>query len=103
MVRHGVILVPAPILARIHVQVELVRSGEHPIAQISESSGSRVVPTNRTCPDADEAKNTEPGRLRSDECAELAELRKRDRRLKVELEIVERAAGYFGKQNGRPA
>jgi transposase len=40
--------------------------------------------------------------LSSDERAELAELRKKNRRLEVELEIVKRAAAYFAKENVLP-
>jgi transposase-like protein len=38
----------------------------------------------------------------TDECAELAELRKKTKRLEVELEIVKRAAASFAKENVLP-
>ena len=50
--------------------------------------------------DADEGKNT--ARLGSDERAELAELRKKAKRLEVENEILKRAAAYFARENVLP-
>jgi transposase len=84
--------------------VELARLGEQPVAQIAKE-----LRISESClrnwmaqADADEGKNTESGRLSSDERAELAELRKKNRRLEVELEIVKRAAAYFAKENVLP-
>jgi transposase-like protein len=78
--------------------------GEQPVARIAKE-----LRISESClrnwmaqADADEGKNTESGRLSSDERAELAELRKKNRRLEVELEIVKRAAAYFAKENVLP-
>jgi transposase len=84
--------------------VELARLGEQPIAQIA-----RDLNISKSClrnwmsqADIDEGKNTGDPRLSSDERAELAELRKKNKRLEVELEIVKRAAAYFAKENVLP-
>ena len=52
--------------------------------------------------DADDGKNPAASRLTTDERAELAEVRKKAKRLEVELEIVKRAAAYFAKENVLP-
>jgi transposase len=41
-------------------------------------------------------------RLNTDEKRELAELRKHNRRLEVENEILKRAAAYFARENVLP-
>ena len=91
-----------------HRAVELARLGEQPVAQIAKELGisESCLRNWMAQTDADEGKNTaESGRLSSDEraeLAELAELRKKTRRLEVELEIVKRAAAYFAKENVLP-
>lgn len=85
--------------------VELARLGEQPVAQIAKELGisESCLRNWMAQADADEGKNTaESGRLSSDERLELAELRKKTRRLEVELEIVKRAAAYFAKENVLP-
>jgi transposase len=84
--------------------VELARLGEQPVARIAKELriSESCLRNWMTQADADEGKNTESGRVSSDERAELAELRKKNRRLEVELEIVKRAAAYFAKENVLP-
>jgi transposase-like protein len=50
--------------------------------------------------DADE--NGGPTRLASAEKKELAELRKKNRQLELENEILKRAAAYFARENILP-
>lgn len=50
--------------------------------------------------DADEGKNS--SRLSSDERDELAELRKKAKRLDVEDEILKHGAAYFARENVLP-
>ena len=84
--------------------IELARLGEQPIAQIAKDLGisESCLRNWMAQADVDEGKNTGGARLSSDERAELAELRKKNKRLAVELEIVKRAAAYFAKENVLP-
>ena len=84
--------------------VELARLGEQPIAQIAKdlSISESCLRNWMAQADVDEGKNTAGQRLSSDERAELAELRKKNKRLEVELEIAKRAAAYFAKENFLP-
>jgi transposase len=82
--------------------VELARLGEQPVAQIAKDLGisDSCLRNWMAQADADEGKNT--ARLSSDERAELAELRKKAKRLEVENEILKRAAAYFARENVLP-
>jgi transposase len=84
--------------------VDLARLGEQPVAQIAKDLGisDSCLRNWMAQADADEGKYTESGRLSTDERTELAELRKKNKRLEVELEIVKRAAAYFAKENVLP-
>ena len=84
--------------------VDLARLGEQPVAQIAKDLGisDSCLRNWMAQADADEGKNTESGRLSTDERTELTELRKKNKRLEVELEIVKRAAAYFAKENVLP-
>jgi transposase-like protein len=82
--------------------VDLARLGEQPVATIAKDLG-----ISESClrnwmgqADADEGKNS--SRLSSDERDELAELRKKAKRLEVENEILKRAAAYFARENVLP-
>jgi transposase len=79
--------------------VELGRLGEKPISAIAkELSISESCLRNWMAQvDADDG-----SRLSGDEKRELAELRKQNRRLEVENEILKRAAAYFARENVLP-
>jgi transposase len=82
--------------------VDLARLGEQPIAAIAKDLGisESCLRNWMAQADADDGKST--ARLSSDEKAELAELRKKARRLEVENEILKRAAAYFARENVLP-
>ena len=83
-----------------HRAVELARLGEQPIAAIAKDLYLRVL----------SAELDRPGRRRRGQehrgsalsSAELAELRKKAKRLEVENEILKRAAAYFAQENVLP-
>jgi transposase len=82
--------------------VDLARLGEQPVATIAKDLGisESCLRNWMSQADADEGKNA--SRLSSDERVELAELRKKAKRLEVENEILKRAAAYFARENVLP-
>ena len=83
--------------------VDLARSGSKPIATIAkELSISESCLRNWLAQDDADAGRSHSTRLTSDEKRELAELRKKARRLEVENEILMRAAAYFARENVLP-
>jgi transposase len=86
--------------------VELARHGDKSVVQLAKDLG-----ISRSClqnwvnqADADEKFGSEKdgGRLTSSEKKELAELRRRNRQLETENEILKRAAAYFARENVLP-
>jgi transposase len=82
--------------------VEFARQKTKPVAELAKE-----LRVSESClrnwmaqADADEGKDT--ARLTSNERAELAELRKKSKRLEVENEILKRAAAYFARENVLP-
>ena len=95
---------PAPHPAEFRERaVALARAGDKPVAEIAK--GLRI---SESClrnwmrqADTDEA----PGgadRLSSAEKKELAELRRRNRQLEMEVDVLKRAAAYFARENVLP-
>ena len=83
--------------------VDLARSGVKPIATIAkELSISESCLRNWLAQDDTNAGRSNSSRLTSEEKRELAELRKKARRLEVENEILKRAAAYFARENVLP-
>lgn len=83
--------------------VELARLGERPIAVIAkELSISESCLRNWMHQTDTDDGNPTSSRLSSNEKSELAELRKKTRRLEVENEILKRAAAYFARENVLP-
>jgi transposase-like protein len=81
--------------------LELVALGEKPVAQIARDLGIAESGLRRWMAQAEVDSGQRPG-LTSDERKELAELRRANRRLEMENEILKRAAAYFAKENVLP-
>jgi transposase len=83
--------------------VELAREGTKPVAELAKDLGiSQSCLRNwMTQTDTDESGGN-TARLTSAEKKELAELRKKNRQLEMENEILKRAAAYFARENVLP-
>ncbi|BBG01175.1 MULTISPECIES: transposase [Pseudonocardia] len=79
--------------------VELGRLGEKPISAIAKELSISESCLRNWMAQADADDGNTSSRLSSDEKRELAELRKTNRRLEVENEILKRAAAYFAREN----
>ncbi|MFF5265558.1 transposase [Actinomadura viridis] len=83
--------------------VELARQGDKSLVQLAKDLGiSRSCLQNWVNQAADDDEKGESGRLTSAEKKELAELRRRNRQLETENEILKRAAAYFARENVLP-
>lgn len=82
--------------------VELARQGDKPLIRLAKDLGiSRSCLQNWMAQaDADGKGGTE--RLTSAEKKELAELRRRNKQLEMDNEILKRAAAYFARENVLP-
>jgi transposase len=81
--------------------VELARLKERPISQVAKSLGISESCLRNWLAQAD-ADDGRRDALTSDERKQLALLRKENRRLEVENEILRRAAAYFARENVLP-
>lgn len=79
--------------------VELFRSSDRPRCQVAESLGisDGTLAAWVKAADADAV----PGALDADERAELARLRKENTELRMDREILRKAAAYFAKETTR--
>jgi transposase len=77
--------------------VAVARKGEAPLAQIAKDFGISESCLHRWLKLADVDDGVRPG-VSSSESAELRELRKRNRTLEQENEILRRAAAYFARE-----
>jgi transposase len=82
--------------------VELARRGDQPIAQIAKDLGIAESGLRRWMKQADLDEGRRGDGLTSDELKELAELRRRNRTLEMEVEILKRASAYFARENVLP-
>lgn len=87
--------------------VELARQGEKSMVQLAKDLGiSRSCLQNWVNQDAADENGADgekdSSRLTSSEKKELAELRRRNRQLETENEILKKAAAYFARENVLP-
>jgi transposase len=81
--------------------VELARLREQPIAKIAQDLGISESCLRRWMDQADVDRGVKEG-LSSTERRELVELRRRNRVLEMEVEILKRASGFFARENVLP-
>jgi transposase len=82
--------------------VELARVGDKRVAEVARDLGISESCLRNWMAQANADENGSDTRLTSTEKRELAELRKRNRQLEVENEILKRAAAYFARENVLP-
>lgn len=80
--------------------MQMVRDG-HSVAAVARQLGIAESGLRRWIDRADVDAGAKPG-LTTDERRELAELRRKNRRLEMENEILKRAAAYFAQENILP-
>ena len=85
-----------------HRAVQLAREGTTPVAKIAKDLGISDSCLRNWMAQADADENGGGQRLTSAEKKELAELRRRNRLLEQENEILRRAAAYFARENVLP-
>lgn len=81
--------------------VDLARQGEFPVARIARDLGISESCLRRWM-DIDEVDTGRKEGLSSTERGELVELRRRNRVLEMEIEILKRASAYFARENILP-
>ena len=82
--------------------VRLAREGTTPVARIAKDPGIDDSCLRNWMAQADADENGGGQRLTSTEQKELTELRRRNRLLEQENEILRRAAAYFARENVLP-
>jgi transposase len=94
---------PAPHPAEFRQRaVELARTGDKPVAALAKDLGISESCLRNWMAQADADAGSRADRLTSAEKKELAALRRRNRQLEMENEILKRAAAYFAKENVLP-
>lgn len=81
--------------------VELARLREKPVAEIARDLGISDSCLRNWIAQADINEGARPG-LTTDERAELVALRRKNRVLELEVEILKRASAYFARENVLP-
>ena len=82
--------------------VELARRGDRPISQIAKSLGISQSCLSNWIRQAEAEEQSGSDRLTGAEKKELAALRRRNKQLETENEILKRAAAYFARENILP-
>lgn len=94
---------PAPHPAEFRQRaVALARTGGKPVSQLAAELQISESCLRNWLAQADADEGGRPDRLASGEKQELAELRRRNRQLEMENEILKRAAAYFARENVLP-
>lgn len=81
--------------------VDLARSGQQPVAQIAKDLGIGESCLRRWMGQKDADTGRRDG-VTSEEGRELVELRRRNRVLEMEVEILRRASAFFARENVLP-
>jgi transposase len=92
---------PHPVEFRLRA-VQLARIGDKPVGVLAKDLEISESCLRNWLAQADTDDAGGAGRLTSAEKKELAELRRRNRQLEVENEILKRAAAYFARENVLP-
>ena len=92
---------PHPVEFRLRA-VQLARTGDKPVAALAKDLGISESCLRNWMAQADADDGGRADRLTTAEKKELAELRRRNRQLEMENEILKRAAAYFAKENVLP-
>jgi transposase len=82
--------------------VELAREGAKPVARLAKDLGISESCLRNWLAQADADDNGGTARLTSPEKKEIAELRRRNRQLEMENDILKRAAAYFARESVLP-
>jgi transposase-like protein len=82
--------------------VELARLGDKPVAALAKDLGISESCLRNWIAQADADTHGSTTKLTSAEKKELAELRRKNRQLEMENEILKRAAAYFARENILP-
>ncbi len=82
--------------------VELARQGVRPVSQIAAELGVAQSALHRWLRQADLDEGQRSDGLTTDERAELVQLRRANRRLEMENEILTRAAAFVARENLLP-
>jgi transposase len=78
--------------------VELCQRGERSVGQVAKDFDLTETAVREWVNPAERDAGTRDGGLISDERCELAELRKENRRLKEDVDILKRATAFFAKE-----
>ena len=81
--------------------VELARQREKPVRQLARDLGVSEQTLGQCVKQADIDEGKREG-LTTEERAELVQLRRRNRVLEMEIEILKRASAYFARENVLP-
>ncbi len=82
--------------------VELARQGTTPVSKIAKDLGISDSCLRNWMRQAEADENGSGDRLSSSDKKDLVELRRRNRQLELENDILKRAAAYFARENVLP-